>query len=43
MRNMDIADTREKLVMYTETGMLRAAKSNGVPQLPSGATDSAGK
>ena len=36
MRNLDIADTREKLLLYTETGLLRVAAKNGVPQLPSG-------
>jgi len=36
MRNLDIADTREKLELYTETGLLRVAGRNGVPQLPSG-------
>lgn len=36
MRNLDIADTRDKLMLYTETGLLRAAEKNGVPQLPAG-------
>ena len=36
MRNLDIADTRAKLELYTDTGLLRVAKKNGVPQLPSG-------
>ncbi|MEO7521597.1 MAG: argininosuccinate synthase, partial [Gemmatimonas sp.] len=35
MRNLDIADTREKLELYTGTGLLRVAAKNGVPQLPS--------
>jgi argininosuccinate synthase len=38
MRNLDIADTRDKLMLYTNTGLLRAAQQNGVPQLPSGTT-----
>ncbi|MEO8000002.1 MAG: argininosuccinate synthase, partial [Gemmatimonadaceae bacterium] len=36
MRNLDIADTRDKLMLYTATGLLRAAEKNGVPQLPAG-------
>ena len=36
MRNLDIVDTREKLVLYTQTGLLRASSDNSVPQLPSG-------
>jgi argininosuccinate synthase len=36
MRNMDIADTREKLMVYTENGLLRASSRSGVPQLPAG-------
>jgi argininosuccinate synthase len=36
MRNLDIMDTREKLMLYTDTGLLRSGGSSGVPQLPSG-------
>jgi argininosuccinate synthase len=36
LRNLDIADTREKLVEYTRTGLLRQRSANEVPQLPSG-------
>ena len=36
MRNMDIADTREKLMVYTANGLLRASSKSGVPQLPAG-------
>ena len=36
MRNLDIMDTRDKLMLYAETGLLRAGGSSGVPQLPSG-------
>jgi argininosuccinate synthase len=36
MRNMDIADTREKLMVYTESGLLRTSSKGGVPQLPAG-------
>ena len=34
MRNMDIVDTREKLLLYTHTGLLRAPRDSGVPRLP---------
>jgi len=30
MRNLDIADTREKLITYAKTGLLRSAD----PELP---------
>jgi argininosuccinate synthase len=33
MRNLDIVDTRDKLRIYTETGLLGAA-SSGIPLLP---------
>jgi len=36
MRNLDIADTREKLEVYTHAGLLRQAGESAVPQLPSG-------
>jgi argininosuccinate synthase len=36
MRNLDIADTREKLEVYTQAGLLRQAGESAVPQLPSG-------
>ncbi len=36
MRNLDIMDTREKLMLYTNSGLLRASGKSGVPQLPSG-------
>ncbi len=36
MRNLDIMDTREKLMLYTNSGLLRAGGKSGVPQLPSG-------
>ena len=35
MRNLDIMDTRDKLRVYTESGLLRPAPQTGVPQLPS--------
>ncbi|MCX5762506.1 MAG: argininosuccinate synthase, partial [Gemmatimonadetes bacterium] len=36
MSNLDIIDTRAKLELYTQTGLLRASTESGVPQLPSG-------
>jgi len=36
MRNLDIMDTRDKLMIYTQTGLLRAPSDAGVPQLPTG-------
>jgi argininosuccinate synthase len=36
MRNLDIIDTRAKLELYTQTGLLRASSETGVPQLPAG-------
>ena len=36
MRNLDILDTREKLEVYTKSGLLRASSETAVPQLPAG-------
>ena len=36
MRNLDIIDTRDKLLTYTQTGLLKPSASSGLPQLPSG-------
>ncbi len=36
MRNLDIMDTREKLGLYSEQGLLHGGGRTGVPQLPSG-------
>src|SRR5476649_2944999 len=33
MRNLDIADTREKLINYISTGLLSATDNSGLPQL----------
>jgi argininosuccinate synthase len=33
MRNLDIVDAREKLMLYTETGLLQAATNTDVPRL----------
>jgi argininosuccinate synthase len=34
MRNLDIIDTRDKLLVYTQSGLLKPAESSGLPQLP---------
>ncbi|MDO8677711.1 MAG: argininosuccinate synthase [Acidobacteriota bacterium] len=34
MRNLDIIDTREKLLIYTKTGLLAPPAASGLPQLP---------
>ena len=34
MRNLDIVDTRDKLLTYTQTGLLKPSASSGLPQLP---------
>jgi argininosuccinate synthase len=34
MRNLDITDTREKLSIYTESGLLAPSTSSALPQLP---------
>ena len=34
MRNLDIVDTREKLLLYSQAGLLAPAASSGLPQLP---------
>jgi argininosuccinate synthase len=39
MRNLDIVDTREKLLLYTQTGLLKPSKSSGLPELPAADTD----
>ena len=36
MRNLDIMDTREKLGLYVEQGLLHGGGGTGVPQLPAG-------
>jgi hypothetical protein len=38
MRNLDIVDTRDKLLVYTKTGLIATAADTGVPLLsPPGA------
>ena len=34
MRNLDIADTREKLKTYADTGLLQPADGSALPMLP---------
>jgi argininosuccinate synthase len=41
MRGMDIADTRDKLAVYTQTGLLGAASGGSIPLLASGAANKA--
>jgi argininosuccinate synthase len=36
MRNLDIVDTREKLLLYSQTGLIAPSSSSGLPQLPEG-------
>jgi argininosuccinate synthase len=38
MRNLDIIDTRDKLMIYTQTGLLKPSASSGLPQLPAAGT-----
>ena len=39
MRNLDIIDTREKLLVYTQSGLLKPSASSGLPQLPAADSD----
>ena len=36
MRNLDITDTREKIGIYTKTGLLQPGKGSSLPELPKG-------
>ena len=36
MRNLDITDTRDKLITYTQAGLLTPATASTMPQLNSG-------
>jgi argininosuccinate synthase len=38
MRNLDIIDTRDKLMIYTQSGLLQPSKTSGLPQLPAADT-----
>ena len=39
MRNLDIADTREKLMTYVKTGLLQPTEGSLLPRLTDGADD----
>jgi argininosuccinate synthase len=39
MRNLDIVDTREKLITYAKTGLLRPSESSPLPRLTDGGGD----
>jgi argininosuccinate synthase len=39
MRNLDLADTREKLRAYVEMGLLTPSTGTTLPQLPKGEPD----
>jgi argininosuccinate synthase len=39
MRNLDIADTREKLLIYTKAGLLEAPAGSALPLLPAAQPD----
>jgi argininosuccinate synthase len=39
MRNLDIIDTRDKLLIYQQTGLLKPSKTSGLPQLPAAEHD----
>jgi argininosuccinate synthase len=36
MRNLDIADTRDKLITYVKTGVLSPSSESALPQLTEG-------
>ncbi len=39
MRNLDIADTRDKLRVYMQTGLLASGPGSAIPQIGSGDKD----
>jgi argininosuccinate synthase len=39
MRNLDIADTRDKLLNYAKSGLLAPSASSGLPRLPGGSEE----
>src|SRR4051812_14194017 len=39
MRNLDISDTREKLLTYAKTGLIAPSANSGLPRLRSGSDD----
>jgi argininosuccinate synthase len=38
MRNLDITDTRAKLITYAESGLITLSKGSEMPQLNNGTT-----
>jgi len=38
MRNLDITDTRAKLITYAQSGLITLSKGSEMPQLNSGST-----
>jgi argininosuccinate synthase len=36
MRNLDIIDTRDKLLTYTKAGLIAPSADSGLPRLPGG-------
>jgi argininosuccinate synthase len=36
MRNLDIVDTRDKLLTYTKAGLIAPSADSGLPRLPGG-------
>jgi argininosuccinate synthase len=36
MRNLDIVDTRDKLMTYAKTGLIAPSKKSGLPRLGGG-------
>src|SRR6478752_6897896 len=43
MRNLDITDTRDKLLTYVKTGLLAPSASSGLPRLPGASEDDKGE
>jgi argininosuccinate synthase len=43
MRNLDIEDTREKLITYAKTGLLSPAAGSPLPRLSDAGSDKPGK
>src|SRR5215217_7338349 len=39
MRNLDISDTRDKLMAYAKAGLIAPSASSGIPRLPAGSDD----
>jgi argininosuccinate synthase len=39
MRNLDIADTREKLITYAKSGLIAPSAASGLPRLPGSSED----